>query len=149
MRRFVHFMILLSVVAAGSAAADEQSLSLFVGNTDDRGEDAFSLGLAYEYRFSELLGVGGFVDHAGGDVRTGVVGVPVFLHPVAGLLLLAAPGIEHQVDGGNEFLFRLGLGWEFELGERWVITPVANVDFVDSEEVYVYGIEFSYRFGGG
>ena len=141
-------ILVFMTLFTGTAGAAEQSLSLFVGITDDRGDNAFSLGLDYEYHLSELVGIGGLVDVATGDVRSFVVGVPVFVHPVGGLLLLAAPGVEHQDDGSNEFLFRIGVGWEFEVGERFAITPIANIDFVDGDEVYVWGVEFGYRFGG-
>jgi hypothetical protein len=97
-----------------------------------------SIGLDYEYRLSRLWGIGFLFDYVGGDARASVAGVPVYLHPVGGLKLLAAPGLEHH-EGENEFLVRLGLGYEFEVG-RWAITPGANVDFVDGEETYVYGL---------
>ena len=145
--RFTIVAVLIAV--SGTAFAGEQSLALFIGITDDRGDDVFSLGLDYEYKFSEVFGIGGLLDHAGGDVRTWVVGVPIFAHPVGGLVVLLAPGIEHQDDGDNEALIRLGAGWDFELGERFVVTPVVNVDFVDGDKVYVYGVEFGYKLGGG
>ena len=142
-------LVFLLMAVSGTAFAGEQSLALFIGITDDRGDDVFSLGLDYEYKFSEVFGIGGLLDHAGGDVRTWVVGVPIFAHPVGGLVVLLAPGIEHQDDGDNEALVRLGAGWDFELGERFVVTPVVNVNFVDGDKVYVYGVEFGYKLGGG
>ena len=142
-------LVFLLMAVSGTAFAGEQSLALFIGITDDRGDDAFSLGLDYEYKFSEVFGIGGLLDHAGGDVRTWVVGVPIFAHPVGGLVVLLAPGIEHQDDGDKEALIRLGAGWDFEVGERFVITPVFNIDFVDGDKVYVYGVEFGYKLGGG
>ena len=45
----------------------------------------------------------------------------------------------------NEFLFRTGVAYEFEIG-RWSITPQFNVDFVDGEEAYVYGLSFGWGF---
>jgi len=91
--RGIVFVFVLMVAA--HAGASEQTLSLFAGVTDDRGETGFSMGLDYEYKFSEIFGIGGLVDVAGGDVRTFVVGVPIFAHPLGGLVLLLAPGIEH------------------------------------------------------
>jgi len=148
--RFLRFTIVAVLIAvSGTAFAGEQSLALFVGITDDRGDNVFSLGLDYEYKFSEIFGLGGLLDHASGDVRSWVVGVPIFAHPVGGLVVLLAPGVEHQNDGDNEALVRLGAGWEFEIGERFVLAPMFNVDFVDGDKVYVYGIEFGYKLGGG
>ena len=146
MKKVVLILTLAAALAlAAPASAAEQTLALFTGVTDDRGDNAFTLGLDYEYRVSEIFGVGGLVDLAGGGVRSFVVGAPVYLHPFSGLLLVAAPGIEHQDDGSNEFLFRLGVGWEFELSERFVLTPIVNVDFVDGEEIWVYGVALEYN----
>ena len=137
------------MAAPGASSAAEQSLSLFVGITDDRGDNVFSMGLDYEYHLSELIGVGALVDVAGGDVRSSVLGIPVFFHPVGGLFVLVAPGIEFQVDGDNEFLVRLGVGWEFEVSEKWILAPTVDIDFVDGDKVYVYGVAVGYKFGGG
>lgn len=97
-----------------------------------------TIGLDYEYRLSRIWGVGFLFDYVGGDARASVAAAGVFLHPVAGLKLLAAPGLEHH-EGENEFLVRLGVGYEFEVG-RWALTPGASVDFVDGDEAYVYGL---------
>lgn len=97
-----------------------------------------TIGIDYEYRLSWLWGIGALFDYVGRDARASVAAAGVFLHPVAGLKLLAAPGLEHH-EGENEFLFRLGLGYEFEIG-RWALTPGASVDFVDGDEAYVYGL---------
>ena len=51
----------------------------------------------------------------------------------------AGPGIEgskDQPEGGGEsetkteFAFRVGTGWEFELGERFTLSPEVNLDLV-------------------
>ena len=101
-------------------------------------ETEASIGFDYEYRLNRTWGIGFLFDYVAGDARTSVAGIPVFLHPAGGLKLLAAPGIERH-EGENEFLVRLGLGYQFDLG-RWAITPGANVDFVDGDQVYVYGL---------
>jgi hypothetical protein len=150
MNRMTLLIVLTTLVIGPAVDAEgaEQVFSVFTGVTDDRGDKAFSLGLDYEYKFSEVFGIGGLLDVATGDIRSFVVGVPIFVHPIGGLVLVLAPGVEHQDDGSNEALVRLGAGWEFELSERFVLVPMFNVDFVDSEKVYVYGVEFAYRFGG-
>ena len=58
-----------------------------------------------------------------------------------------APGIEiEDEDGDNNFLLRVGAAYEFEFAERWSLTPEFNVDFVDGDEVFVYGFSFGYEF---
>jgi len=42
--------IVFALLVAVSVGAAEQTLSLFAGVTDDRGEKGFSMGLDYEYK---------------------------------------------------------------------------------------------------
>ena len=48
-------------------------LELFLGNSHEDHKDGFSAGLAYEYRLNQILGIGGLVEYAGGDLRSGLV----------------------------------------------------------------------------
>jgi len=124
-------------------------IEVFMGGTYEDGEhgseNGFSVGLVFERRLNEFMGVGIFGEYTGGDFDMWVVGVPLFIHPYKGLRFLLAPGNEHK-DHEDEFLFRAGIGYEFEVSEQWVIVPELNVDFVDGEEVYVYGVSFGYGF---
>ena len=90
---------------------------LFLGNTYEHGENGFSFGLLYEYRRNKLFGVGGFWEYAAGDFDKWSVGLPLFIHPYKGFRFFVAPGFEHK-DSENEFLFRTGGSYEFEVG-RW------------------------------
>jgi hypothetical protein len=127
-----------------------QVLELFLGDTYEDGEHGdehgFTVGLTYEYRFAELFGTGGFVEYACGDFSAWTAGVPLFIHPYKGWRFALAPGLEYKDDEG-EFLFRIGVAYEFELSERVVLMPEFNVDFVDGEELYVFGLSFGWGFG--
>jgi len=126
---------------------NRHGIELFLGNTHEDGEDGFSVGLSYEYRLNQLFGIGGIVEYASGVFREWVLAVPLFLHPYKGWRFLVAPGVDiPDNDGDNEFLFRVGAAYEFEIGEKWAITPEFNVDFVDNSEVLVYGLSFGYKF---
>ena len=152
----IAFTVLMSIVPLSAASAEESGekpdqeetsrnrMELFLGNTHDEGEDAFSVGVTYEYRFRKLIGLGALWEYADGDFDKWIAGVPFFLHPYKGLRFEVAPGVEHA-ESDNEFLVRLGVGYEFEIG-RWSITPEFNMDFVDGEESIVYGISFGYGF---
>jgi hypothetical protein len=125
------------------------TLGVFLGNTYEDGdhgsENGFSFGLNYERRFSKFLGVGGFYEYAAGDFDKWSVGVPLFIHPYREFRFVLAPGLEHR-HGDDEFLFRIGVGYEFQLKERWIISPEFNVDFVDGEDAQVFGISFGIGF---
>ena len=158
MRRRLKFILpflalLLTMTPKGAVAENEHGhheaahshrLELFLGNTHEDSEDGFSVGLAYEYRITEILGTGGLVEYAGGDLDKWLAGVPLFIHPHKGWRFVLAPGLEHK-HSENEFLFRAGVAYEFEIG-RWSITPEFNVDFVEGEEALVYGLSFGYGF---
>ena len=124
-------------------------LEVFLGNTyeDSEHEDdnGFTVGLTYERRLSDLLGIGGFYEYAADDFDKWSIGAPLFIHPHKGWRFALAPGLEHR-HGDNEFLFRTGVAYEFKLSERWVMIPEFNVDFVDGEEAFVFGISFGFRF---
>jgi hypothetical protein len=123
--------------------------------------------MEYARRIRPNLAIGGLGDYAGGDLRNLVLGVPVFWWPHVtdwgALKLLAAPGVEfhngrnggsvehHKSEGGEHpdeddthFLFRIGMAYSFHLGESFGIEPAVNLDFVNSEEVWVYGVNITY-----
>jgi len=136
-------------------------IALFFGVTDEEGHDLeFTTGFDYERRLSQHWGVGVLIDHAGGDLRNSVLGVPVFWHPGGRWKLFAAPGVEYHngcgevVEGHGErgeidedetyFLVRLGVAYDIHLGGSWGLAPNFNVDFVEGERVWVYGLAFTY-----
>ena len=144
-------------LAAGGALATEverpmseavehrHHLELFLGNTHtEHDEDAFSIGLGYEYRLNHFLGIGVLGEYAVKDIDAWVVGVPIAIHPGAGWRLVVMPGLELH-DGDSEFLFLTGVGYEFEL-DRYTIIPEFNADFVDDEVNYVFGVGMGVKF---
>ena len=158
----VALAVLLSVVSTAGAAAEPERttggeggryhlnmMELFLGNTfedaPDGHESGFSVGLAYERRISELLGVGGFYEDAAGELDKWSVGAPLLVHPYRGWRLTLAPGVEHRGDE-DAFLFRTGVAYEVELAERWALIPEFNVDFVDGQQSYVLGVSIGLGF---
>jgi hypothetical protein len=107
-------------------------------------ENAFTLGVDYQFRLYRFLGLGGFYDHAFGDFRTTVVAPGLFIRPVEKVQILAAPGVELH-EGENVFVFRLGFYYEFHIN-RLSLAPTAAVDFVYGKEVFVYGLTFGFGF---
>jgi len=146
-------------------------VAIFLGGTDEPGHPTeFTWGLDYKRRIAERWAVGGLFDHAGGELRNAIVAASITWLPVGNLTLTAAPGIEFQrgrgssegcncphaleTDDGGEhdeadkdetyFVFRLGVGWGFPIGDSYAIEPQVNLDLVNGEKVWVYGFNFIY-----
>ena len=119
-------------------------VALFLGGTHAEGENEFTVGLDYSYRFHSLFGAGGLIDHAGGELDTTLIAPALFIYPFGGLSIVLAPGIEFNDD--DNFAFRLGFAYEFEIMEKYTIAPESNLDFVDGETDEVYGIAFGIMF---
>jgi len=135
-----------SPAGTSEEAGGGQRLSMFVGNTQDGSEIGLSVGLEYEYRWTRQFGVGALAEYAGGDFDSWVVGIPFFIHPHAGWFVRLAPGIERE-DSENNFLFRAGVGYDFEIMPNWSLAPEFNVDFVDGgDDKLVYGLSLSREF---
>ncbi len=118
---------------------------MFLGNTHtEEGVDAFAIGGQYEYRVSPLVGIGVMGEYTFEDVDSWVVGVPFTLHPGAGWQLVAMPGVELEGDE-TTFLFRAGVGYQFEL-EQFTIKPEFNADFVGGEVDLVFGASLGFGF---
>jgi hypothetical protein len=133
--------------AAGGAEEERHGISLFIGGVTETGGDretGFALGAEYEYRPYSMIGIGGLVELAAGDVRDVVTLLPLTFHPFGGLALKAAPGAEIS-DGDAEFAFRLGISYEIPVGP-FSIAPEFNSDLVTGDWAYVYGVSFGIGF---
>ena len=119
-------------------------IGFFLGNTHEEGENEFTIGLDYEYRFSQYMGIGILVEYVGKPDREGVGLVPLFIHPYKGFRFMAGPGIKPKKDE-EKFIWRLGIGYRFPIG-NWTIAPEFNLDFTEGRVVEVYGVSFGYGF---
>ena len=149
----------------GHGRAHRNEIGLFMGGTDERGHDTeFTWGLDYKRRIARRWAVGLLLDYAGGELRNSLLAPSVSFWPgIGGLQLLAAPGIEfHEgrnggghggAKSGDEvdadatyFLFRVGLAYDIHLDKRFGLVPGVNLDFVNGEQVWVYGLTLTYGF---
>ena len=119
-------------------------VGLFLGVTHEEGEDEFTIGLDYEYRFSQYAGIGALLEYVGEDAREGVGMGTLFIHPYKGLRFLAAAGVKPKAEE-TKFIWRLGIGYRFPVG-NWTIAPEFNLDFTEGRTVEVYGVSFGYGF---
>ena len=155
----------------GGRPHHKNDFAIFLGGTDEHGHPTeFTWGLDYKRRVAKRWAVGGLFDYAGGSLRNSIVAASVTWWPVARLTLTAAPGIEFHNGrssknscgcGGSTqseepeehgeadedatyFVLRLGVGWGFPIGESYAIEPQINLDLVEGEKVWVYGLNFIY-----
>ena len=128
--------------------------AVFLGNTNEESENGFSLGLEYERRVSDLVGVGALVERAGGDIKSTIAMATLYVHPVGEFYVIVGLGAEFKdarEEHGEEeqatsgIMGRIGIGYELELG-RLVLVPQVNLDVFEREEALVVGAAFAYRF---
>jgi len=93
-------------------------------------EEAGAIGIDYGYRFSERWGAGGFIEALGDDVVRDVsLGLIANWHPAEGLALFAGPGFEFT-EKDDEWLLRIGAGYDFHLQNGWVLGPKLTYDMI-------------------
>ncbi len=120
-------------------------VELGIANTHtEHGENAFTLAASYNYRFSKAASIGVLGEYAFDPLDQWVFGLPLKFFPGQGWVLVAMPGVE--IHGGHQKpLFRLGVGYEFEM-DGYSITPEFNVDWVEDEVEYVIGVSVGFGF---
>ena len=118
-------------------------IGVFIGDTTEDRRDGLTLGLEYEYRATESLGIGFTAEHVSGNFDTNVFVLPIALHNGA-WKVYAGPGIESGEEGSDPLL-RVGLEYGFHVG-KYEISPQLDVDFVDGERLIVFGIVFAREF---
>ncbi|MEO1129070.1 MAG: hypothetical protein AAFX05_05090 [Planctomycetota bacterium] len=119
--------------------------AVFIGATTKSGNTHLTIGAEYERRLSDLIGIGVVAEGSPGG-REFVAAVPVFFHPVHELVLSVGPGFAVE-DGHAHFLIRLGIGWEFEVGDSISLAPTVSYDLVEGTgDAVAYGLTVSFGF---
>jgi hypothetical protein len=150
---FLMMSVALAIGTTGAWAEEQDrdeghhtnNLMLFLGNTHDGDENGFTVGIDYERRITPRIGVGAIFDYASGDFRTTVLAAAASYRAVAGLTFLGAVGVDHH-DNHNDALYRLGVLYHFEIGERWFVSPAVQVDFVNGETLTLAGVYLGWGF---
>ena len=130
-------------------------LALFNGATTnfDHNSTAYTLGVDYEFRISQLLGIGIFGEYIFSEPKEILGGISVYVHPANGLKIIAAPvliysegshDIGHESESETHFACRLGAGYDFHV---WIfsIGPAINYDIGKSNAIN-YGVSLGYGF---
>ena len=82
--------------------------------------------------------------------------VPLTFHPAGGLKVFAGPGVEietrnEESSDDSRFLVRAGIAYSFEFGERYLLIPNLDFDFIDEEgdevaTAAVFGVTLGFAF---
>lgn len=111
------------------------------GSSGGKDDPDFTIGFDYERRLTRLIGIGGMVDFVVEGRREFLLGPIGFLHPFGGAELFAAPLVERIRETGDwEFVFRVGVAWQFEVGEKFTVGPYAGYDISEEHEIWVLGV---------
>lgn len=145
---------LLACVGADRAIAEDEGeavwraqphhLSLIVGGTANEEHTAFTLGLDYEYRVCEFLGIGAVAEYVLEDIDAATFLAVADLHLWRGLGVQTGPGVE-VTDDENLFVYRVGLLYEFEL-DPYTVSPQVHTDLTDKEWAIVFGVGIGFPF---
>lgn len=126
-------------------------LSVVIGGTSvpSANETEFTIGVDYEYRISELLGLGAVVEYAAGDIDATTILAVADIHLWRGLALQIGPGFEIADEGGDTetlAIGRFGALYEFQVGNRFTISPQVHYDISSGQDAVVFGIALGRAF---
>ena len=118
--------------------------STILGSTIDDEESAPTLGLDYEYRTNDIVGLGVVAEYAFEDIdATTLLGV-ADIHLTDEFVVQTGPGIEF-IDDEEEAVYRLGMLYEFEEG-GWTVSPQIHYDWTSGEDAVIIGLAFGLCF---
>ena len=128
-----------------NAAGDAKHIpGIFLGVTHFDGENNFTAGLEYEYKFTPNWGAGFVYEEtpsAHYDDGVNVFVASLFYHPNKNIKLGVGLG-EEEIEGAHphtEDLYRISAAYDFHVGD-FGIAPTLAVDFIDDEQAIVFGI---------
>ena len=120
-------------------------LSAFAGlTTDYKGKTGYKLGIEYEYRLTDYLGIGGTFDFTGADFNIFALSVGADFYPFK-FPLIPAIGIgAKNYEGKWDPFIRLILLYDFHLGD-FSLGPMIMYDFFPNQkDIMSYGITVGY-----
>ncbi|MGL1889666.1 MAG: hypothetical protein OCD76_24340 [Reichenbachiella sp.] len=122
----------------------KSELSVFLGGTSKARNSALTIGVDYQYRLNQHVGIGGLVDYAAGDLQSLLIGPAFFLH-IMHLEATFAPSVEINEEGMIG-AFRSGVKYEFEIS-KYTLSPGVYYDTERKESpAWIYGLAFGFRY---
>lgn len=122
-------------------------LSVLLGGTHmiDSEENGATIGIDYEYRVNDILGVGLIVEHASSVIYAETILAVADIHTPSGIIVQVGPGIEFG-NHHDRFLLRIGGLYEFEF-DSWTLSPQLHFDMAENaEDSLVFGFAFGKAF---
>ncbi len=145
------FILFFSYFYSGAVRANgfdaPHHLSLFLGGTHLLNDDLYgeTVGLDYEYRVSDLLGLGFVSEYAFSKIDAATFLAVADIHTHLGVIMQLGPGIEFT-EHGDRYIFRLGGLYEFEF-ESFTLSPQFHIDFAENaNDSLVFGFAFGKAF---
>ena len=134
-------------LAAQAGAPDYRNVAgVLAGATLLEDDFGATFGLSYERRLGRWYGLGAFADYLTSSSRNVATGVSFYLHPTRAIKVVVAPGVDFRRVGPDLVLLRMGVGYDFAIGPRWMISPEIDIDFEGGYRIYVVGVELGWRF---
>ena len=112
--------------------------------TFEGSELAPSVGLDYEYRTSEFLGLGSVLEYAFENIDATTLLAVADLHFTPSFIMQTGPGVE-WIEGTSEFVYRLGVLYEWEISGL-TISPQIHYDFTSDDDAIITGVACGFAF---
>ena len=119
-------------------------LSWLAGVTHDDSENAFTIGVDYEYRLNQRLGIGAVVEQATEDIDATTILAVADIHCTNYWIIQTGPGIE-LLDDEEEFVYRIGTLYEWEF-DGYTLSPQVHYDITGDENAVIFALAFGYGF---
>ena len=109
-------------------------MALAIGAISDYDEEGVRFALEYERLLTDQVGIGAMAEADTRPVDIYSLLVPLYFHPVPRLSLIGALGYNFRTDenDGDGWMLRLGIGWRFEIFERYSIAPEVFYDVLEA-----------------
>jgi hypothetical protein len=163
MHRILRAITLIACTALASEALAEEAhhgheglwrnhphhASIVLGGTWHGHEEAETIGIDYEYRLNQTLGLGAVLEYATDPLETTTFLVVADIHVWRGLAIQTGPGIEHiEEDHGHDedlFVYRIGALYEVEYG-NFTVSPQLHLDVTSENDSIIGAIAVGWAF---
>ena len=151
-------VVLASLMFSGVAVADsaDNIVGAFLGATiakDDhqKTQNDMTYGIEFERRMTEVLGAGITIETAPGahhDDGVDIYLINAFYRPDDHWRIGVGIGTEKVggYKGYSKNIERIGVSYDFHLGNGWGLAPMLNLDFIGGKKAYVTGAALTYSF---